>query len=187
MSKRFHAPMRSGSWWRLLPEALTNTAFPSISVWCPCFNGLYSPFQREWSTPGLCYTEQDHTNQKELALASTGHPTPCKPTFWKLLCLLLLGMIIKLYYDRAHHIEWNQKVFTATRLLTTWWPGDSWPSRRLNASRQSTLATSLDTRKNVRKSPALLEANTCAICNGNSGQFSPAQILHFRCWECQDA
>ena len=54
ISKRFHAPIRSGSWWRLLPESLKETAFPPVSVWYPCFNGFCWPFQRVWSIPGLC-------------------------------------------------------------------------------------------------------------------------------------
>ena len=59
-------------------------------------------------------------------------------------------------------ITWERES-TTTWLQMTWWRGESWPSWRLDASRHSSLVTRLDTRINVRRSPALLEANTCTI------------------------
>ena len=72
-----------------------------------------------------------------------------------LFCLWLggfLGCAQKKSNHCQHHLLWM-----------TWCAGESWPSRRLNASRQSALATRADTRTNVRKSPAFLEARTCSV------------------------
>ena len=165
----------------------------SIFIWLfniQSKNVLYWPFQRVWSIPGRSYIELDHTNQEELALASTGHPTPCRPSqnqyfeeyfsFGPTSCSL---WSCEQSY-KPKHCPSNIRIRKRTRYTTknswiiimTWWLGESRPSGRLNASTQSTLATRLETRTNVRKIPAFLSARICSnwIYNAmaSSGQFS---------------
>ena len=71
ISKRFHAPMRSGSWWRLLPEPFLQSFSIFLLAW--------SPSPRGWSIPSQWDTLPVDKDPVGLGLASTDRPTPYTP------------------------------------------------------------------------------------------------------------
>ena len=71
ISKRFHAPMRSGSWWRLLPEPFLQSFSIFLLAW--------SPSPRGWSIPSQWDTLLVDKDPVGLGLASTDRPTPYTP------------------------------------------------------------------------------------------------------------